>query len=92
VSDWLQGPYLYSLYESYGFRIEDIALLFIIGFVSSAVFGTVVANTADVWYDLFFSFRISIGPVEEEENRNPFCIFYQPQEMATGFESQVKQQ
>jgi hypothetical protein len=27
----------------------DIAVLFIIGFVSSAVFGTAVANTADVW-------------------------------------------
>ncbi|GJJ69763.1 MFS transporter, MFS domain-containing protein family, molybdate-anion transporter [Entomortierella parvispora] len=49
MSDWLQGPYLYTLYESHGFQIQDIALLFIIGFVSSAVFGTVVANTADVW-------------------------------------------
>ncbi|KAF9184156.1 Molybdate-anion transporter [Haplosporangium sp. Z 767] len=27
----------------------DIAVLFIVGFVSSAVFGTAVANTADVW-------------------------------------------
>lgn len=27
----------------------NIAVLFIVGFVSSAVFGTVVANTADVW-------------------------------------------
>ncbi|KAG0229942.1 Molybdate-anion transporter [Actinomortierella wolfii] len=49
MSDWLQGPYLYTLYESYNFSIYDIAVLFIIGFVSSAVFGTLVANTADVW-------------------------------------------
>ncbi|KAG0049632.1 Molybdate-anion transporter [Gryganskiella cystojenkinii] len=47
--DWLQGPYLYTLYQSYNFKIEDIALLFIIGFVSSAIFGSVIANTADVW-------------------------------------------
>ncbi|KAK3811927.1 MAG: hypothetical protein J3Q66DRAFT_348889 [Benniella sp.] len=49
MSDWLQGPYLYALYQSYGFVMYDIAVLFIIGFVSSAVFGTLVANTADVW-------------------------------------------
>ncbi|KAF9976369.1 Molybdate-anion transporter, partial [Mortierella antarctica] len=49
MSDWLQGPYLYTLYESYSFSMYDIAVLFIVGFVSSAVFGTVVANTADVW-------------------------------------------
>ncbi|KAG0073855.1 Molybdate-anion transporter [Podila epicladia] len=49
LSDWLQGPYLYTLYESYGFGMYEIAVLFIVGFVSSAVFGTVVANTADVW-------------------------------------------
>ncbi|KAF9916092.1 Molybdate-anion transporter, partial [Lobosporangium transversale] len=49
MSDWLQGPYLYALYQKYGFEMYDIAVLFIIGFVSSAVFGTVIANTADVW-------------------------------------------
>ncbi|KAF9926192.1 hypothetical protein BGZ65_007387 [Modicella reniformis] len=50
MSDWLQGPYLYELYsQSYGFNMYDIAVLFITGFVSSAVFGTVIANTADVW-------------------------------------------
>ncbi|KAF9116953.1 Molybdate-anion transporter [Mortierella sp. AM989] len=49
MSDWLQGPYLYVLYQSYNFVMYDIAVLFIVGFVSSAVFGTVIANTADVW-------------------------------------------
>ncbi|KAF9394628.1 Molybdate-anion transporter [Mortierella sp. AD011] len=48
MSDWLQGPYLYALYQDYGFFMYDIAVLFITGFVSGAVFGTVVANTADV--------------------------------------------
>ncbi|KAF9929051.1 Molybdate-anion transporter [Linnemannia zychae] len=49
MSDWLQGPYLYALYQSYQFSMYDIAVLFITGFVSGAVFGTVIANTADVW-------------------------------------------
>ncbi|KAG0286504.1 hypothetical protein BGZ98_005053, partial [Dissophora globulifera] len=49
LSDWLQGPYLYALYQSYSYQMYDIAVLFIVGFVSSAVFGTVIANTADVW-------------------------------------------
>ncbi|KAF9150617.1 Molybdate-anion transporter [Linnemannia schmuckeri] len=49
MSDWLQGPYLYVLYQSYDFTMYDIAVLFITGFVSGAVFGTVIANTADVW-------------------------------------------
>ncbi|GJJ73265.1 MFS transporter, MFS domain-containing protein family, molybdate-anion transporter [Entomortierella parvispora] len=49
MSDWMQGPYLYKLYESYTFSMYDIAVLFTVGFVSSAVFGTVIANTADVW-------------------------------------------
>jgi hypothetical protein len=35
----------------------DIAVLFITGFVSGAVFGTVIANTADVWY-VFFSLSL----------------------------------
>ncbi|KAI8350413.1 hypothetical protein B0O80DRAFT_389116 [Mortierella sp. GBAus27b] len=65
VSDWLQGPYLYALYQGYGFEMYDIAVLFITGFVSSAVFGTVIANTADVWgrkrMALLFCFTSSTG-------------------------------
>ena len=58
AADWLQGPYVYALYDAYGFtqqvlcaRIiqkkcntlvlpQDIGILFIVGFGSSAVFGT----------------------------------------------------
>ncbi len=36
-SDWLQGPYVYALYDYYGFEEEDIALLFVAGFGSSMV-------------------------------------------------------
>lgn len=47
AADWLQGPYIYALYESYGFEKGDIALLFIAGFFSSMVFGTFVGAAAD---------------------------------------------
>ena len=48
AADWLQGPYLYKLYEEYGYTQGDIAWLFVIGFLSSLAFGTVVGGLADV--------------------------------------------
>jgi hypothetical protein len=36
-SDWLQGPYGYALYASYGFQQGDIAILYMGGFLSSMV-------------------------------------------------------
>ena len=47
LSDWLQGPYVYKLYKDYGYSKEDIAILFIAGFGSSMVFGTIVGAMAD---------------------------------------------
>jgi MFS transporter, MFS domain-containing protein family, molybdate-anion transporter len=47
VADWLQGPYVYALYDSYGFEKEQIAHLFIAGFGSSMLFGTFVGALAD---------------------------------------------
>ncbi|EGC37751.1 hypothetical protein DICPUDRAFT_7152, partial [Dictyostelium purpureum] len=47
ASDWLQGPYVYALYESYGFGKSDIAILFIFGFLSSLVFGMFVGPVID---------------------------------------------
>ncbi|KAL2912828.1 hypothetical protein HK105_207715 [Polyrhizophydium stewartii] len=47
IADWLQGPYIYPLYKSYGYDLDDIALLFVAGFLSSAVFGTFVGSVAD---------------------------------------------
>jgi hypothetical protein len=35
LSDWLQGPYVYALYDAYGFSQHDIAVLFVAGFGSS---------------------------------------------------------
>jgi len=46
-SDWIQGPYVYALYDEYGFSQHEIALLFVAGFASSMVFGTFVGGLAD---------------------------------------------
>jgi MFS family permease len=43
----MQGPYVYKLYAEYGFQKGDIAMLFIMGFGSSLVFGTIVGGVAD---------------------------------------------
>ncbi|KAI8895355.1 hypothetical protein BC833DRAFT_623099 [Globomyces pollinis-pini] len=47
VGDWLQGSYLYALYKSYGYSLDYIALFFVIGFSSSAVFGTIAGSMTD---------------------------------------------
>ena len=36
AGDWLQGPYMYALYDAYGFKHEEIAALFVAGFFSCA--------------------------------------------------------
>ncbi|KAF5825550.1 molybdate-anion transporter MOT2, partial [Dunaliella salina] len=47
AGDWLQGPYIYALYEHYRYKVGDIGRLFIAGFGSSMVFGTLVGAMAD---------------------------------------------
>eukprot|EP00249_Psilotum_nudum_P003611 c17074_g1_i1 orf=407-1798(-) len=47
AGDWLQGPYVYYLYSQYGFTKGDIGRLFIAGFGSSMVFGTIVGSLGD---------------------------------------------
>jgi len=46
-SDWLQGPYVYELYVSYGFSQVEIAELFVCGFGSSMIVGTFIGGLAD---------------------------------------------
>lgn len=50
AGDWLQGPYVYALYQHYGFDRGDIGRLFIAGFGSSMIFGTIVGSLADKTY------------------------------------------
>ncbi|KAF3434205.1 hypothetical protein FNV43_RR25308 [Rhamnella rubrinervis] len=47
AGDWLQGPYVYYLYSQYGYTKGDIGQLFIAGFGSSMLFGTIVGSLAD---------------------------------------------
>jgi len=47
ASDWLQGPYVYALYNAYGFSMGEIGWLFIAGFASSMLMGTFVGGLAD---------------------------------------------
>eukprot|EP01102_Stenamoeba_stenopodia_P018053 TRINITY_DN6570_c0_g1_i1.p1 TRINITY_DN6570_c0_g1~~TRINITY_DN6570_c0_g1_i1.p1 ORF type:complete len:433 (+),score=62.68 TRINITY_DN6570_c0_g1_i1:186-1484(+) len=46
-ADWIQGPYIYALYETYGLSKSDIAVLFLSGFLSSVLFGTFFGSLAD---------------------------------------------
>ncbi|KAF9408501.1 Molybdate-anion transporter [Podila epigama] len=56
----------------------DIAVLFIVGFVSSAVFGTLVANTADVWgrkrMALLFCFTSSTASLIRLSNNYQYLV------------------
>mmetsp|Transcript_18243 Transcript_18243/g.25703 ORF Transcript_18243/g.25703 Transcript_18243/m.25703 type:complete len:488 (-) Transcript_18243:157-1620(-) len=47
LGDWLQGPYVYALYASYGYTQHDNAILFVAGFGSSMVFGSFIGGMAD---------------------------------------------
>ncbi|XP_045165418.1 molybdate-anion transporter-like isoform X2 [Mercenaria mercenaria] len=47
AGDWLQGPHVYALYASYGMTTHQIEILFVAGFGSSMIVGTVVGSFAD---------------------------------------------
>ena len=46
-ADWLQGPYVYELYISYGFNKAHVAELFLCGYASSVLCGTWIGGLAD---------------------------------------------
>jgi len=49
AGDWLQGPYVYALYDHYGMSTHDIEVLFVAGFGSSMICGTIIGSIADKW-------------------------------------------
>ncbi|KAL7426809.1 hypothetical protein ACHAXH_000467 [Discostella pseudostelligera] len=46
-ADWLQGPYKYALYSSYGYTKRDIAQLFVAGYGSGMILGSILGGLAD---------------------------------------------
>ena len=47
-ADWLQGPYIYSLYrEQYGLPERLVAFLFVLGFLTAGVAAPLVGVWAD---------------------------------------------
>ncbi|KAF8786992.1 molybdate-anion transporter-like [Argiope bruennichi] len=47
--DWLQGPYIYKLYSHYGYTNFQIAVLYVVGFSASVLFGTGAGVLADTF-------------------------------------------
>lgn len=43
-ADWLQGPYLYRLYEQYGYLQQQIAALYAVGYVAAMVSGPLLGG------------------------------------------------
>ena len=66
-ADWLQGPYKYALYSSYGYTQRDIAHLFVVGYGSGMVLGSIVGGLADgygrkrlcLWYCVSYAISVS---------------------------------
>ena len=42
ASDWLKGPYIYSLYQSYGYNQAQITLFFVTGYVRFVQLGLIL--------------------------------------------------
>ncbi|KAL7433700.1 hypothetical protein ACHAXM_003681 [Skeletonema potamos] len=67
-ADWLQGPYKYALYSSYGYTQQDIAQLFCVGYGSGMILGSMVGTLADQYgrkklclcYCLCYMFSVSM--------------------------------
>ncbi|KAG7094958.1 hypothetical protein E1B28_005759 [Marasmius oreades] len=58
AADWLQGPYVYSLYrEQYGFSERMVAVLFVTGFISAGL----TAPLIGVWADQYGRRRICLA-------------------------------
>ena len=47
LANWMQQPFLFRLYASFGFDHSEVVTLFLVTYASSAVFGTLVGASAD---------------------------------------------
>jgi len=78
-ADWLQGPHVYALYESYNMTKHQIEILFITGFGSSLLFGTIVGSFADKYGRRFncilYGILYSIGCLTKHFNNFHILMF-----------------
>eukprot|EP01084_Bolivina_argentea_P134059 236534_1 len=49
LSDWMLGPYVYKLYDSYNYSEFDKAILFVFGYLTSGLFGIFIGSIADLF-------------------------------------------
>eukprot|EP00747_Dinoflagellata_sp_TGD_P184042 gnl/TRDRNA2_/TRDRNA2_39360_c0_seq1.p1 gnl/TRDRNA2_/TRDRNA2_39360_c0~~gnl/TRDRNA2_/TRDRNA2_39360_c0_seq1.p1 ORF type:complete len:403 (-),score=74.08 gnl/TRDRNA2_/TRDRNA2_39360_c0_seq1:140-1348(-) len=49
AADWLKGPYIYRFYEARGFSPDEITILFVAGYASSACFGLMAGMMGDAF-------------------------------------------
>ncbi|KAK9703573.1 hypothetical protein K7432_010656 [Basidiobolus ranarum] len=69
--DWLQGPYIYALYKSHGLNMHYISLLFMTGYLTSALFGAFLGSLADnygrkricLWFTVLYSIASILATV-----------------------------
>ena len=76
AGDWLQGPYVYYLYSTYGFGKRDIGQLFIAGFGSSMLFGTIVGSLADKQWESSFLFFLCSSSVCYQRRTYYICVCF----------------
>ena len=77
-SDWLQGPYMYALYESYGLSVHEINLLFVGGFGASLVAGTIIGSFADKYgrkFNVFLYVALYIASCITKHFSSFFILF-----------------
>ena len=79
-ADWLQGPYVYSLYkDQYGFSERMVAVFFVIGFLSAGIAAPVVGAWADQQYVLISSPNTTQKNLVRSGRRKlclVFCVTY----------------
>lgn len=73
LSDWLQGPYVYALYDFYQYSQHDIAVLFVAGFGSSMVFGSFVGGMADVGGRKLFTILFAVVYAASCLTKRTYC-------------------
>ena len=44
LADWFQAPYLYKLYHYYGFLEQQIAVIYVVGFISTVIASTLAST------------------------------------------------